>query len=75
VVPVRLADAWTITGAIAAGIPIGLGKVAKNVVMPGVTLEWLAPGRLAVSASYQRSIWGRNVADVEVFALGVGRAF
>jgi hypothetical protein len=75
VVPVQLSDAWTITGNVVAGIPIGFGVVAKNVVMPGVTLEWLAPGHLAVSASYQRSVWGRNVADVDAFALGVGRAF
>lgn len=75
VVPVRLASAWTITGALAAGVPVGFGEVAKSVVMPGVTLEWLAPGRLAVSASYQKSVWGRNVADVNVFSLGAGRAF
>lgn len=39
-VPVRLARALTITGTVAAGVPIGAGAVAKNVVIPGLSLEW-----------------------------------
>lgn len=74
-IPVQLAAAWTITGTAAAGVPVGAGTVAKNSVLPGVSLEWAPAPTLAVSASYQRTVYGRNVADADVFALGVGRTF
>lgn len=74
-VPVRLANAWTVTGTVAGGLPVGAGVVAKNAVLPGASLEWTPTPGLAVSASYQRTVYGRNVADADVFALGIGRSF
>jgi hypothetical protein len=74
-VPVQLASAWTVTAIVAAGIPVGAGAVAKNSVLPGLSLEWTPAPKLAVSAGYQRTAYGRNVADADVFSFGVGRTF
>lgn len=71
-VPVRVMDAATLTPGVSAGMAVGVGEVAKNVVTPGVAIAWQVHRDVDLAARHYRTLFGRNVVDADIFSIGAG---
>lgn len=73
--PVQVTSALMFTPLAIGAVPVGLGEVARNSVLPGASLTWVVSANMDVSASYYRTVYGRNVAVTDIVVLQGGAMF
>lgn len=70
-----LGERLTVTPTIIGGLSVGVGTVAKNAVTAGAAAAWRWTPGMAVTAGYNRTVYGRNVVLADVVTAGLSAGF